>query len=184
VLSAGVDRTIRVWKLDTKRQTHALTGHSGTITALAISFDGKLVLSTGIDRTLRLWELEAEKVLARHESAGDIRAVAFSQDCKSIFTGGADGAVSVRAVDRFSEPKRLCTQPGSVVSFHVAQSGALLSASVHSDSREQSLRVIDLATGRGRSAGPTGAAEAAAVSRDGSALLAIDNVIHLVSVPR
>jgi WD40 repeat protein len=183
-LSAGEDRTIRVWDLGTRRQSHALTGHSGTITALAISFDGKLVLSAGNDRTLRLWDLAEARLLARQESAGDIRAVAFSKDGKSVFTGSANGTVSACTVERLSEPRHLCVQSGSVVSLVASPKGALLSASVHSDSRERSLRVIDLATGQARAAGPAGAVEAAAVSRDGRALLAIDKVIHLVSVPR
>jgi hypothetical protein len=182
VLSAGEDRTIRVWDLDTCSQTRALSGHAGTITTLAISFDGKLVLSAGVDRQVRMWDFATGKLLLRADHLREIRALAFSADGKTIFAGGADRAVSARVVDRPGDVKRLADHAGTVVDVVVTRTGALLSASVPSDLREHSLRVTDLATGRAQFVGPAGPVEAAALSRDGRALLAMDGVIHVVSV--
>jgi hypothetical protein len=183
-LSAGEDRTIRVWNLATKSQTKALTGHTGTITAISISFDGKLVLSAGVDRTVRLWNPATGTLLARQAHTAEVHALAFSDDGKTVFIGSADRAVSSYSIYGRGAAKRLAGHAGTVVSLIVARTGALLSASVHGERTERSLRIIDLATGRDQSTGPAGAVQAAALSRDGRALLAMDEVIHLVSVSR
>ncbi len=180
MLSAGVDRAIRVWDVTAKTQIRALTGHTGTITALAISFDGTLVLSAGVDHKVRLWNLATSKSLAQYDHPREVRALAFAADGKILFTGGNDGEVTARSVDRHGGAKRIGTQAGTVVSL-VARSGELLSVSVHGERGEQSLRVIDLATGRSRAVGPAGVVEAAAVSRDGRALLALEGGIRVVN---
>ena len=183
-LSAGEDRTIRVWDLNSGKETKALTGHTGTITVLSISFDGKLVVSAGVDRTVRLWDLARGKLLARHDHSGEVHAVTFSPDGKRLFWGGTDRAVIVQDVGKSERANRLSGDPGLVVSLALTTDGSLLSASVHAEQGEQSLRRWDLAARRARPTGWTGPVEAAATARDGRALLASAGVIHLVNGSR
>lgn len=46
VVAAGADRSLHVWEATSGRQRHTLTGHSGPVTAVALSpMDGRLAVS-------------------------------------------------------------------------------------------------------------------------------------------
>jgi WD40 repeat protein len=60
---------------------HTLSRHTGGVTALALSVDGRHALSGSRDRTLRWWDVASEKclhTLARH--TGGVTALALSVD--------------------------------------------------------------------------------------------------------
>ena len=46
---------IQIWDADAGQLLHALTGHSGSIRALAISPDGRRLASGSEDRTVGIW---------------------------------------------------------------------------------------------------------------------------------
>jgi serine/threonine protein kinase/WD40 repeat protein len=65
-ISAGADRTLRVWDLGTDQQLGALmTGHTGEVDAVAAgSLDGvPIAVSGSDDRTVRLWDLRTHQQL-------------------------------------------------------------------------------------------------------------------------
>ncbi len=62
-VTAGFDRTIRVWKLRDGECVQRITSTAGSITALAFSPDGHRLLSSGADGTVRLWDLAAGRCL-------------------------------------------------------------------------------------------------------------------------
>ena len=53
--TAGSDNIIRLWDLSTRRELGQLTGHAGSVSALAYQ-DGILV-SGGFDTFLRIWQV-------------------------------------------------------------------------------------------------------------------------------
>ncbi len=57
LVTAGRDRTIRVWDAETHRQLAVLRGHDDYIFSLAISQDGQRIVSSSGDGTVRIWEL-------------------------------------------------------------------------------------------------------------------------------
>ena len=100
--SGGYDRTIRIWdfnvtaKDDSGRpqpQTVAtLSGHEGTIFALAYSGDGKLLLSGASDEAARLWDAMVGRQLYRFTPEdGIIRSVSLSAFDERIHLGGEHG---------------------------------------------------------------------------------------------
>jgi len=53
--SAGLDNTVRLWDVATRRQTAALKGHLRRIHFVTFSHSGKIVATAGMDGTVKLW---------------------------------------------------------------------------------------------------------------------------------
>ena len=69
----------------------AQLGHSGSVTSVAYSPDGKFILTGGYDETARLWDAATGKELRRFEAYfGAVNSVAYSPDGNTILTGSAD----------------------------------------------------------------------------------------------
>ncbi len=73
-----------------------LAGHTGPVTAVAFSPDGRYLLSGGQDSTLRLWDLESEEEVRRFDGhAGGVTALEFSDDGVYAASGAQDGALII-----------------------------------------------------------------------------------------
>jgi WD40 repeat protein len=80
-LSAGADKTLRLWKIETGQCAKVFTGHTGAVNSVSISADGRYALSGSSDTTVRLWELSTAqclKILKGHSDA--VNAVLFLSD--------------------------------------------------------------------------------------------------------
>ena len=56
MVTAGRDRTIRVWDVESHRQMAVLRGHIDYVFSLAISKNGQYIVSSSGDGTARIWE--------------------------------------------------------------------------------------------------------------------------------
>jgi WD40 repeat protein len=75
-------------------QMHVYAGHTGLVTSVAISPDGKIAISGSEDRTVAVWELKSGRHLRSligHK--GIVRAVAFSPDGKTALSCADDHTV-------------------------------------------------------------------------------------------
>lgn len=94
LLSAGHDKTIRLWDLETHHELKKYEGHTNSIRGLALTPDEKYFLSASYDGTARLWEIESGKqVRTFNGHKGEVTCVACSPDGQSVLTGGGDGTV-------------------------------------------------------------------------------------------
>jgi len=77
--SAGYDKTIRLWDIDTGSQLRVFTGHASNVYGLAYSPQGELIASGAADMTVRLWDTitgGCRKALSGH--TGDVYGVVYS----------------------------------------------------------------------------------------------------------
>ena len=55
--TAGADKRVHIWDLDTGREQAAWIGHDEKITGLAISADGSRIVTGSDDATVILWDV-------------------------------------------------------------------------------------------------------------------------------
>jgi WD40 repeat protein len=55
--SGSLDKTIKLWNLETVQEIRTLNGHSDSVYSVSISPDGKTLASGSLDKTIKLWNL-------------------------------------------------------------------------------------------------------------------------------
>ena len=90
------DQTAKLWDTASGECLHTLTGHSGPVTSVAFSPDGRWVATASANQTTRVWETATGKYLftLRGHNNG-VFAVAFSPDGRRLVTGGNDNTARV-----------------------------------------------------------------------------------------
>ena len=92
---AATGNAVTVWHTATRRTTgRPFTGHDSTVTALAVSPDGRLLATTGDDATTRLWDTTTRAEIGGPIDTGIVvRAVAlaFSPDGSLLAVAGDGG---------------------------------------------------------------------------------------------
>lgn len=109
VLTAGTDRSLKVWKAATGELVRSLQHHTEAIHSIAVrpsAFppDGQpsLCATGGEDRTVRVWQPaigRMVRIVRGHDSP--VLAVAWARDGHSFFTAGKEGIV--RRIDAGSD---------------------------------------------------------------------------------
>jgi len=82
-----------VWELGTGCELRTLRGHSGYVTAVAVTAGGRLAISVSEDKTLRAWELGSGGELAAFTADAPLKCCAISVDGKTIVAGDESGVV-------------------------------------------------------------------------------------------
>lgn len=56
LISCSLDRSIKVWKITTMRESLSFSGHSDAINACKVNYSAKCLVTGSSDRTIRLWD--------------------------------------------------------------------------------------------------------------------------------
>jgi WD40 repeat protein/predicted Ser/Thr protein kinase len=100
ITAGSADGAIRLRYVLTRQTVGWLRGHPDRVRALALSPDG-LLLASASEATIRLWNL-ATRTAADHPvltgNNGDIGALAFSSDGKTLAAGSFDGPIKLWSV--------------------------------------------------------------------------------------
>jgi WD40 repeat protein len=128
VTSGEAAESAQLWDLSAQPpQGRALTGHSATITVVAISQDGALAVTASEDGTVRVWPTAggAARVLGRTGNSA-VRALAISPNSAWVLTGAQDG------ISRLWDLRR--ADPVSAL-FTRDRRGPLTTAAISADGR-------------------------------------------------
>ncbi len=181
VLAGGDDKTARLWRADTGKETLRLDVGS-PVQALAFSPDGKALAVGGEDGKLRLWELPSGKRLYESPAQGlPVTAAAFAPDGK-VVASGVNGLVTLWDAATGKELRRLWGAGPEAVAF--SPDGATLVAGGHACT----IRLWDVRTGKERplaATGHQGLVRTVAVARDGrlAATGGGDRLVRLWALP-
>ncbi|KAF9024984.1 YVTN repeat-like/Quino protein amine dehydrogenase [Hymenopellis radicata] len=146
------DSSIRTWDMRNGENRQVLTGHTRSVTSVAVSGGGEQIVSGSKDKSVVVWDAKTgesglgddvavwdmttrEKKLLHPRGHSNVRSVAFSPDGTLIVSGSEDGKGG------FGRPRIMSrTRSGMVHMYiiHIGLCGFLLSATVRSLHQELS----------------------------------------------
>lgn len=133
--SGGIDNDIRVWDLRAKKESYTLTGHTDTVSSLALSPDSQTLLSNSFDSTVRTWDVRPfappnravrvfdGAVAGREQNL--IRACWDGEGAR-IAAGGADGTATVWESKSGKMLHKLPGHKGSVNDVRISPDGSMI----------------------------------------------------------
>jgi WD40 repeat protein len=143
LISAGDDKTIKIWDLQTGQAQQTLEGHTNWIYSLAISPDGRTLASGSKDNAAKVWDLaEGRELYTLTGHVNYINGVAFSPDNQILATASYDKTVKLWSVPTGEAIGTLRGHTGYVLAVAFSPDGQVLA----SGSYDKYIKLWDLKT--------------------------------------
>ncbi len=155
LVSAGRDKTIKIWHIPTGQLTRTLTGDS-SLYAVAISPDGQTLVSNGDEGTIQVWHIPTGQLTRTLVEHSRLYAVAISPDGQTLVGGNNGGTIQIwhlptgklirtlRAHLYSSVRRTLRGHSGSIKSVAISRDGQTLV----SCSSDETIKIWHLPTGQ------------------------------------
>jgi WD40 repeat protein len=146
LLTAGADKTIKLWDAAAGRLLRTFEGHAAEVTSVVFSPDGVHALSASADKTIKLWEVVTGRLLRTFEGhSAEVNAVAFSPDGAHVLSGGADKTLKLWEVETGQALRTFEGHPDSVSAVAFSPGGKSI---LSGGDWERKLRLWDAGTGQ------------------------------------
>ncbi len=134
--TGSFDQTIKLWNLDKNKEKpvlltniKTLTNHTGSVHALAIAPQHKILISGSYDQTLKQWDLETGKLLcSSYDPLGAIYAISLHEQRELIASAGGDGSISIWQLGSGEMLSFLGGNVSSIQSLVISPDGETLAA--------------------------------------------------------
>jgi len=170
VVTASLDKTVRIWDASTGRQTLLLSGHTDRVWCAAFSPDGRRIVTTSNDRTGRLWDAATGHEIAVLSGHTDrVWNGAFSADSGRVVTASEDKTARIWDATTGLELMVLSGHSDMVTTARFSPDGRR----VVTASNDKTARIWDAVTGQELAVlnGHTDIVEAAEFSPDASRIV-------------
>ena len=121
------DCTIRIWDSKTGNLLNQIHGHTGWVSEVAFSDDGRRLISSSTDQTIRTWDTTTWKqILVLRGNTDQINAVALDKSGQHVASGSRDGKLMLWDTDERNSPDGYVRLPESVRQVHSLDGSKLL----------------------------------------------------------
>lgn len=124
--------------------SQSLTGHTSSVSAIAVTADGKWLATGSFDCTIKLWNLEQGPVLTLSGHHKPVLALIFAPDGQTLVSASVDDTVKLWNWQEKSVIRSLTEHCGSVVSVSLAVSRDGQQLAIGSDNHK--IKLINLQT--------------------------------------
>ncbi|CDM27149.1 LisH dimerisation motif [Penicillium roqueforti FM164] len=129
LLSSSMDKTVRLWSLDSWQCMVVYKGHDRPVWDLSWGPFGHYFVSGGSDRTARLWvsdQIRQQRIFVGHDQ--DVDVVCFHPNSAYIFTASSDHTVRMWAVSTGNAVRMFTGHTGSITAMECSRDGKLLAS--------------------------------------------------------
>ena len=140
-VSASEDGTVSAWHLRTGRETQKLIGHTGSVTSVCLTVDGRRSISGSEDKTVRIWDVAGREVRKLEGHTDAVSAVCVTPDGSHVVSGSSDRSIRIWEVASGREIRMLEGHTDEVTAVCVTTDGR----HVVSGSTDKSIRLWGLA---------------------------------------
>ncbi|MEQ1830968.1 MAG: WD40 repeat domain-containing protein, partial [Pirellula sp.] len=96
LVTASMDRAVKIWDMDSKRELLSIPAHREGITSVAINASENMIASASVDRSIRVWNsITGTEQLVLRGHSGAVQQVAFSPDGFRLASASRDGTVKI-----------------------------------------------------------------------------------------
>lgn len=98
VVTAGSDKTARLWDVRTGKEIQTFSGHSLPVKSVEFSPDGNYIVTGSNDGTIKMWDVKTGKEISSMEVVGSyyINSVSVSPDGKYIAVGIESSTIYIK----------------------------------------------------------------------------------------
>lgn len=144
--TVGYDKTVRLWDVQSGKNTNILKGHTDIVITLTYSPDGNILATGDIENTLRLWNPHTGKnIKTFKKDTMDFYTIGFSSDGNTIVSAGTDGPVQFWDVNE-SKLIRTLKQYGTPIAFSPKDDTVVVTANnkERMENNDGSIHIVDV----------------------------------------
>lgn len=146
MVSAGADKTIRIWDLTSGETLQTWNDQTSYVNTMLLSPDETRLYSGNADGTLQAWTVASGDLLWQETTAhnGPINTVDRTPDGQWLVSGGADGAIHIWEANTGNPVRSLPSGQGAINSLVVTSDGQY----IISGGSDRTIKFWHIATGK------------------------------------